>query len=190
MALAARAGDVAASLGAYNRLLADLPLQSERDDATQALFDAWQKAFKREALASAIANRAVATRAAEADARLSLAYQDAYGDADSVAAAIKNGAARSPGGALWLGRQAEGLAETAFPMLTSTNAGAARRTQLLNQARDLIGRAVEADIKAGGDGSVLPRAVGLDFVAERRQNQEFVRFGGDARRTRRRHCCR
>ncbi len=161
MTLGARAGDVAASLGAYNRLLAGLSLQSERDDATQALFDAWQKAFKRDALASAIANRAVATNAGAADALLSLAYQDAYGDADSIALAIKNGAARSPDSALWLGRQAETVAESAFPIRTITSAAAGRRAQLLNKARELLGRAVEADIKAGGDGSFYREQLAL-----------------------------
>ena len=152
MTLAARDGDVAASLAIYNRLLAALPLQSDRDTATQALFDAWQKAFKRDQLGAAIANRAVATNATDADARLSLAYQDAYGDSDSIKAAISRGLARSPEGALWLSRQAEGIAETAFATLTSNNASAARRTQLLNQARALIERAIASDIKAGGNG--------------------------------------
>ena len=161
MILAARDGNVTESLGAYNRLLANLSLQSERDDATQALFDAWQKAFKRDALGSAIANRAVATNAGDADAKLALAYQDAYGDADSIQAAINSGAARSPDGALWLGRQAEGWAETAFPMLTSNNAAAARRTQLLNKARELLGRAIDADVKAGGDGSFYREQLAL-----------------------------
>ena len=150
--LAAREGDVAASLAAYNRLLAALPLQSQRDTVTQELFDAWQKAFKRDQLGAAIANRAVATNATDADARLALAYQDAYGDDDSIAAAINSGLARSPEGALWLSRQAEGVAETAFSTLTSNNASAARRTQLLNQARALIERAIVSDIKAGGNG--------------------------------------
>ncbi len=152
MTLAARAGDVAASLASYKNLLAGLPLQSDRDAATQALFDAWQKAFKREQLSAAIANRAVATNAGDADARLALAYQDAYGDADSVKAAINSGLARSPEGALWLSRQAEGLAEIGFSTLTSNNASSARRTQLLNQARALLERAIAADIKAGGNG--------------------------------------
>ena len=152
MTLAARAGDVAASLASYKNLLAGLPLQSDRDAATQALFDAWQKAFKREQLSAAIANRAVATNAGDADARLALAYQDAYGDADSVKAAINSGLARSPEGALWLSRQAEGLAEIGFSTLTSNNAASARRTQLLNQARALLERAIAADIKAGGNG--------------------------------------
>lgn len=152
MTLAARDGDVAASLAAYHRLRAGLSLQSARDDATQALFDAWQKAFKRDQLGAALANRAVATRAGDADARLALAYQDAYGDADSITAAINSGLARSPEGAVWLSRQAEGLVDSAFPLLTSNSASAARRTQLLNKARGLIERAIASDIKAGGNG--------------------------------------
>ena len=152
MVLAAREGDVAASLAAYNRLLAALNLQSDRDTATQALFGAWQKAFKRDQLGAAIANRAVATNATDADARLALAYQDSFGDSDSINAAINSGLARSPEGALWLSRQAETLVDTAFPMLTSNSASAARRTQLLNQARALLERAIASDVKAGGNG--------------------------------------
>ena len=152
MALAAREGDVAVSLADYERLRVGLSLQSERDNATAALFDSWQKAFKRDQLGAAISNRAVATRAGDADARLALAYQDAYGDADAIEAAINSGLGRSPDGAFWLARKAEIAADTAFPLITSNRASAARRTQLLDKARELLERAIASDIKAGGDG--------------------------------------
>lgn len=153
MTLAARAGDVAASLAAYGRLRDGLSLQSERENATFALFDAWQKAFNRAALASAIANRAVATRADDGDARLALAYQELYGDAESIETAVNSGLARSPNAAFWLSRRAELTTQTAFPLLTSNSASAARRAQLLNKARDGITQAIASDVKAGGDGS-------------------------------------
>lgn len=152
MTLAARAGDVAASLGAYERLRAGLTLQSERENATLALFDAWQKAFKREQLAAAITNRAVATRATDADARLSLAYQENYGDKDTIETAVNAGLNRAPDSAFWLARRAEISAQTAFPLITSNRASATRRTQLLQKARADLERAIASDVKAGGDG--------------------------------------
>ena len=152
MVLAARDGDVSASLAAHGRLRDGLALESERENATQALFDAWQKAFAQPALASAIANRAVATRAGDADARLALAYQENYGDADSIEAAVNSGLSRSPNAAFWLARKAGLIADSAFPLLTSNRASAARRTQLLDQARELLNRAIESDLKAGGNG--------------------------------------
>ena len=161
MVLAARDGDVAASMAAYDRLRAGLSLQSERDLATQALFGAWQKSFKRDQLGSAIGNRAAATRAGDADARLFLAYQDNYGDADSIAAAVNSGLNRSPESAFWLARSAEIAAATAFPLLTSNRASAARRTQLLDKARAGLERAINADIKAGGDGGFYRQQLAL-----------------------------
>ena len=152
MTLAARDGDTGASLAAYARLRDGLTLQSERENAAQALFDAWQKAFGREALGAALANRAIATRADDGDARLLLAYQEIYGDAESIENAVNNGLNRAPNAAFWLARKAGLTAESAFPLLTSNRASAARRTQLLNQARELLKRAIESDIKAGGDG--------------------------------------
>lgn len=161
MVLAARAGDVGESLAAYGRLRDGLTLKTERENATFALFDAWQKAFSRAALGSAIANRAVATRADDSDARLALAYQETYGNGDAVEAAVGAGLNRSPNGAFWLSRRAELLTQTALPLLTSNNASVARRAQLLNQARDLIKRAIDADVKAGGDGSFYREQLAL-----------------------------
>jgi len=152
MTLAARDGDVAASLSAYERLRAGLTSQRERDNASQALFDAWQKAFKRDQLGAAIANRAAATRAGDADARLALAYQETYGDADAIEAAVNSGLGRSSESAFWLARKSELTAQTAFPLITSNRASAARRTQLLVKARESLERAIASDIKAGGDG--------------------------------------
>ena len=161
MVLAARAGDVAASLAAYGRLRDNLSLQSERENATLALFDAWQKAFNRAALASAISNRAVATRASDGDARLALAYQETYGNSDGVTSAVNNGLNRSPDSAFWLARRAELTTQSAFPLLTATNASAARRTQLLDSARADLQRAIELDTKAGGDGSFYRQQLAL-----------------------------
>ncbi len=161
MVLAARAGDVGESLAAYGRLRDGLMLKIDRENATFALFDAWQKAFSRAALGAAIANRAVATRADDSDARLALAYQETYGDGDAVESAVGAGLSRSPGSAFWLSRKAELVTQTAFPLLTSNNASAARRAQLLNQARDLIKRAIDSDVKAGGDGSFYREQLAL-----------------------------
>ena len=161
MTLAARAGDVGASLAAFGRLRDGLTLQTDRENATLALFDAWQKSFNRAALGSAIANRAVATRADDSDARLALAYQESYGDADSIASAVGSGLNRAPDSAFWLARRAELTTQTAFPLLTSNNASAARRAQLLDKARADLKNAIEDDVKAGGDGSFYREQLAL-----------------------------
>ena len=161
MVLAARDGDTAASLAAYARLRDGLSLQSERENATVALFDAWQKAFRRDQLGAAIANRAVATRATDADARLALAYQESYGDDAAIEAAVTSGLGRSPDGAFWLARRAEVTAQTAFPLLTSNAASAGRRAQLLDRARADLERAIVADEKAGGDGGFYRQQLAL-----------------------------
>ena len=152
MSLAARAGDVAASLAAYNRLRDGLILQTERENATFALFDAWQKSYNRAALGAAIANRAVATRSDDSDLRLALAYQETYGDAESIEKAVNTGLNRSPNAAFWLARRAELTTQSAFPLLTSNRASSARRAQLLDKARADLQRAIEDSTKAGVDG--------------------------------------
>ena len=152
MTLAARRGDVTASLAEFEALRGDLASQSLRDTASQALFDAWQKSFRRDALGAALLRRATATRASDGDARLLLAYQDAYGDDQAIADAVDNGLNRAPGAPFWLGRKAELLAREASAQLMSNSAGAARRDALLAQTRDLLGKAIDNDIKNGGDG--------------------------------------
>ena len=142
MILAARAGDVGDSLAAYGRLRDGLTLQTARENATFALFDAWQKAFNRAALSGAIANRAAATRADDNDARLALLYQDTYGDSDAIETAVKTGLNGSPNSAFWLSRRAELLTQTAFSAFDDQHrdGGAARATAQSgarsHQARD------------------------------------------------------
>lgn len=152
MVLAARRGDVNASLDEFETLQSALPTQTARDEATRALFDGWQKAFRRDALGAAIVSRAGATRAGEAEARLLLAYQDAYGDDAARADAVENGLSRAPDAPFWLGRRAEILASAASVQSLATNASAARRDALLAQVRALLQRAIDNDKKSGGDG--------------------------------------
>ena len=152
MTLAAQRGQTDDSLDAYARLRDALPSQTARDLATRALFDGWQKAFRREALGAAINNRAGATGATDQDARLALAYAEFYGDDRARADAVENGLSRAPDAPFWLGRKAEIVASLAAQQLISNEPSANRRDQLLAQARALLDRAIEGDRKSGGDG--------------------------------------
>ena len=157
MALAARRGDAPTSLAAFVHWRDALSAPAERERATAALFDAWQKSFQRESLGLAIANRAAATRADDADARLALAYQEAFGDENARTAAVENGLGRAPNAPFWLGKKAEILASQTFGLINSTNAKAAQRDILLGRTRDLLDRAVAGaqENNAQGEGALF-----------------------------------
>ena len=153
MALAARRGDAPVSLAAFARWRDALSAPTERERATAALFDAWQKSFQRDSLQLAIANRAAATRADDADARLALAYQEAFGDEAARTAAIENGLGRAPDAPFWLGKKAEISAGQTFGLINSTNAKASQRDILLVRTRDLLDRAVTGAQGANAQGA-------------------------------------
>jgi hypothetical protein len=143
MTLAARRGDVSASIGYWRAWNATLVTTPDRDAARAAFFDAWQKAFRSETLQSALANRAAATGATEDDMRLFVAYLELYGTSDDLKVALDNGSARFPTSPFWLGRIAERKVVEANET-RGNDAGLARREQLYNEAMRLLDRAIAA----------------------------------------------
>lgn len=143
MTLAARRGDVSGAINEWRNWSAASPGQAARDAAQNAFFAAFQKAFRTDALQSALANRATATAATEDDLRLFLGYQESFGTSADVLAAIESGAARFPSAPFWLGKRAENLLDVANEQ-RSTEAGTARREQLYNQALGLLDQAIAA----------------------------------------------
>lgn len=142
MTLAARRGDVAGAITRWREWNAALPLQSDRDAAQDAFFAAFQKAFRSDALQSALANRATATAATEDDLRLFLAYQETYGTPEDIVSAIDTGANRFPKSAFWMGKRAENLLAEANDQ-RSNQAGTARREQLYEKAFVLLNEAIK-----------------------------------------------
>lgn len=143
MTLAARRGDAPVSIGywrAWNATLGSLP---EQVQARAAFFDAWQKAFRSEALQSVLSNRATATAATEDDLRLYLAYLELYGSAADIDSTVATALTRFPKSAYWLGKRAE--ARVGDAMATRGNdPGIARREQLFAEALKLLDEAIAA----------------------------------------------
>ncbi|PQV64304.1 hypothetical protein B1R32_106150 [Abditibacterium utsteinense] len=142
MTLFARHGDVSNSISQWRAWNASLELQPEKERARDAFFGAWQKAFRSDALTGALANRASATGATDDDLRLFLSYQELYGSAEDVTAAIETGATRFPKVAFWKGKRAENLVATAN-QVHGNQAATARREQLYDQALALLDSAIE-----------------------------------------------
>ncbi len=139
MILAAQRGDVASSLSQWRAWNDALASRAEREAAQTLLFEAWQKAFRRETLGLTLANRAAATAATDADLRLFWAYQQLYGSDEETAAALESGAARFPDSAFWMGKKAESLVNEA-----NLNLNPDRREVQYDKALDLIDKAVAA----------------------------------------------
>ncbi|HEX9996499.1 MAG TPA: hypothetical protein VGB45_05090 [Abditibacterium sp.] len=140
--LAARRGEVSQAITKWRAWNASLKSETERSAARSAFLGAFQKAFRSDALKSALSNRASATGATEDDLRLSLNYQELYGTEEDIAAAIENGVARFPSSAFWAGKKAEILVGQAA-QTRGTDAGLARREQLFDQTNQILDRAIQ-----------------------------------------------
>ena len=141
--LAARAGDTRAALGAWSRWNATLPFETPKTNARNVLFDAFQKAGQTEALRVSLLNRARATDAKDSDLRLALAFQEAYGTAESVAGAQSAGFDRFPDAPFWAGKRAESLVAQAFLLAPSETLGFRRRNALFKEANTLLDAAIK-----------------------------------------------
>ncbi|HEX8463582.1 MAG TPA: hypothetical protein VF627_03105, partial [Abditibacterium sp.] len=144
MTLAARRGDVEASLALWRAWNATLSSPFARDAARSALLGAWQKAFRGEALGAALGNRVAGAGASEEDWRLFVAYQELYGTSDDIASALESGLARFGRSAFWLSRKAETLVAQAIAAVGGGEAGGGRRQQLFTQAMERLDEAAAA----------------------------------------------
>jgi len=132
--LAARAGDASGALSLWKEEVAALEDQSSHDAAQNALFDAFQKAGKADALRAAILNRATAMGARDEDLRLELVYQEAFGDDARVGRALDAGFDRFGSVPFWQGKKAERLVESAFSESRNRNAKLKQALALLDSA--------------------------------------------------------
>jgi len=132
--LAARAGDASGALSLWKEEAVALEDQSSRDAAQNALFDAFQKAGKADALRAAILNRATAMGARDEDLRLELAYQEAFGDDAQVGRAVDAGFDRFENVPFWEGKKAERLVESAFSESRNRNGKLKQALGLLDSA--------------------------------------------------------
>jgi len=195
MTLAARRGDVSGAIAKWRDWNANLSLQSGRAAAQNAFFGAFQKAFRSDALQSALANRAGATAATEDDLRLFLGYQENYGTPDDVLSALQTGANRFSNSPFWIGKRAENLLATANQQ-RSNEAGTARREQLYSQALALLDEAIKnapdepfyraqkalaATQRAAKTGAILDPAIATrNRAAAQRETAAFLEaFPGD-----------
>ncbi len=143
MTLFARRGEVSNSISQWRAWNASLQTQADQGEARSEFLRAWQKAFRSAALPGALANRAAATGASEDDLRLLLSYQELYGDAEQIAAAIESGAIRFSKSAFWKGKRAEIKIQSANEARGTQNGGAVRE-QLYDQALALLDGAIES----------------------------------------------
>ncbi len=140
MTLAAQRNDAANSLRAYRTIWSRLDEENAQRALQNTLFRAWEKAGKRDQLVAVIQSRAIATNAADEDARLWLAWQEANASSNNAEVAINSGLARFPGSAWWLSRRAESLTDSAFGQPANA-AGRAVRARLLREAITAVEKA-------------------------------------------------
>ena len=138
----ARAGEASAALAVWNRWNATLVFDKQKEAAQNILFDAFQKAGKTDALRVLLLNRASGTGAKDQDLRLGLAFQLAFGNDESIAAAQTAGYARFPGVPFWQGKRAETLVEQAFLLAPIDNFGFRRRSAMFKEANGLLDKAI------------------------------------------------
>lgn len=143
ISLAARAGDAPAAIGAWNRWNATLDSENERIAAQNSLFDAFQKAFKTDALRVALLNRATAMGVKDSDLRLQLAFQQQFGGEVEVARATTAGFERFRNVPFWQGKKAEQLVSQGFLMSAIDEYGFSRRRAVFKQALDLLNSAIK-----------------------------------------------
>ncbi|MDF2440613.1 MAG: Tetratricopeptide repeat [Abditibacteriota bacterium] len=145
--LYAQRGNTSNSLKAYRALLARLENENEVREFQDALFRAWDKAVKRDALRSVLQNRAIATAATDDDMRLWLAWQETYGTNDDIEATINTSVSRVARGearAWWESRRAEFVADKAASQPPSVN-GLAARARYFRDALSAVSAAQKSD---------------------------------------------
>ena len=144
LGLAARRGDVAASLAALRAQKWDL--ESEKESANTAFFEAWQKAFKRLTLEKALENRATATRASEEDARLLAAYSAAYETPEERERALEAAATRF-NSAFFSSKLAEIAASKTTSLIVADPVESAARDRYFARAFSHLDAAIRAEPK-------------------------------------------
>ncbi len=143
ISLAARAGDASLAIGTWNRWNATIDSEDERGAAQNTLFDAFQKAFKIEALRVALLNRATATGVKDLDLRLQLAFQQGFGGEADIARATQAGFDRFGKTPFWAGKKAEQLVSQGFLMSAIDQFGFNKRSAVFKQALDLLDGAIK-----------------------------------------------
>ncbi len=142
--LAARVGDASRALSVWSRWSATTRSETERVAAQNILFDAFQKAFKTNALRVALLNRATSMGAKDLDLRLSLAFQEQFGSDADIAKALGAGFDRFGTVPFWQGKEAENLVSKAFLMMVMDDFGFKRRAATFKQALDLLDSAIKS----------------------------------------------
>ncbi len=140
--IAARAGDASGALALWNRWNATLVFDTAKNTAQNVLFDAFQKAGKTDALRVLLLNRASATAAKDSDLRLSLAYQQAFGNDVAISNALNAGFDRFPNIPYWQGKRAEAYVTQGFLLAPSDNTGFRKRALMFKSANDLLDKAI------------------------------------------------
>ena len=142
MVLGAMSGNAANSLRSFNVVLRRDADEETRAFTRLALFEAWRRNGRGDALKRVLEAHSIAPSSTDDDARLWLAWQENYAATDAIGATVRNYAAKYRTLAWWQSRLAEQLSSEAEPLKKDAQG---RGIKLTQEAIVAVERAISLD---------------------------------------------